>query len=780
MPDPRSVMQEYRTLEAKRLAKGLSPDEERRHAQLRDLVGGEPGGGAPRGGFDVNAAAARLRESLLPAGLRNRPPPPPELSPEPEPEPFFPAPAPAAPAEVAFDAPPPEGALAPLLEDGATAEDLADLFDPAVLGWEGDPGAAPQGAGAWDPNAAPVDAAGQPWDPSALPVDAAGQPWDPNALPVDAAGQPWDPNALPVDAAGQPWDPNAAAWDPAAAGGAAGWEPGAYAAPTAAGPWDAGAYPAEPELSALGEADGTFDPAALAGEDAAPAELLGAGSEAAWDPALAPEAPEPTQALDLAAAAPEGDAASELPALELEPLDESAFEVAPAPDDALAGFDPTALDAAAMPEPTQLLGLASEPEPTLTMPLRLDAGELPPAGWDPAPAAEQAPEGAAFGAYDELASGAPAFGDGTDTLAAEGDGVDPALGLDPSAPPPVFAPAAGELGGEYDDSAAFDVAAALGSPDGGGFEADRPLAAGGVGDWHADRALEEGFALASGGSFDAADPAGAWATAEAPAPWETAPPEGAGPGAPAALGDPDASLGLDTDGVTESHPLPAAAAADDLGLPEIVEELPTVDGAEILEEIPADEADTPPPSLDFGALPPAAAPRAPTLAPAAPVLARSVAPAAPPAPPAPARPASAAVPAPVAAASAAPASSSRAAGSHRVVVHMLEGTVKRGVIEDADLAAPVLALASAPGAAADELPTEKMKAIFFMLPPGEAPPPAEGKKVRVTFRDGRQVAGFGPDYREDGPGFFMLPGDTRTNTGRIWVYRAAVKDVVVS
>ena len=50
----------------------------------------------------------------------------------------------------------------------------------------------------------------------------------------------------------------------------------------------------------------------------------------------------------------------------------------------------------------------------------------------------------------------------------------------------------------------------------------------------------------------------------------------------------------------------------------------------------------------------------------------------------------------------------------------------------------------------------------------------------MTFRDGRQVAGYSPDYAEDGPGFFMIPGDARTNTGRIWVYRAAVKQVVVS
>jgi hypothetical protein len=42
------------------------------------------------------------------------------------------------------------------------------------------------------------------------------------------------------------------------------------------------------------------------------------------------------------------------------------------------------------------------------------------------------------------------------------------------------------------------------------------------------------------------------------------------------------------------------------------------------------------------------------------------------------------------------------------------------------------------------------------------------------------VAGFSPDYHEGGVGFFMIPADTRTNTGRIWVYQAAVKQVSVS
>jgi hypothetical protein len=76
--------------------------------------------------------------------------------------------------------------------------------------------------------------------------------------------------------------------------------------------------------------------------------------------------------------------------------------------------------------------------------------------------------------------------------------------------------------------------------------------------------------------------------------------------------------------------------------------------------------------------------------------------------------------------------------------------------------------------------TADVKAIFFMLTPGERPPAPLGKRVRVAFRDGRQVAGFSPDYQEGGAGFFMIPADTRTNTGRIWVYQAAVKQVSVT
>lgn len=119
-------------------------------------------------------------------------------------------------------------------------------------------------------------------------------------------------------------------------------------------------------------------------------------------------------------------------------------------------------------------------------------------------------------------------------------------------------------------------------------------------------------------------------------------------------------------------------------------------------------------------------------------------------------------------------------GEHRVVVHTLEGQVLRGTIADVDLDAPSLPLVTAAGGAPQPIAASRVKAIFFMLLPGGKPPAPEGRRVRVTFRDGRQVAGYSPDYQPEAVGFFMVPADTRTNTGRIWVYREAVKQVSVS
>jgi hypothetical protein len=183
--------------------------------------------------------------------------------------------------------------------------------------------------------------------------------------------------------------------------------------------------------------------------------------------------------------------------------------------------------------------------------------------------------------------------------------------------------------------------------------------------------------------------------------------------------------------------------------------------------------------------PPAPAPVAPVAAPPAvpPGAAAPSAVLAPPppevAPPAPPAPAAKAAPAPVEPPPGAPPSAF-IAGAHRVVVHTADGQVKRGTLRDAALDGPALQLLPQVGSAPETLPAERVKAIFFMLATGETPPQPAGKKVRVTFRDGRQVAGFSPDYAPERVGFFMVPVDTRTHTARIWVYRASVRQVTVS
>jgi hypothetical protein len=81
------------------------------------------------------------------------------------------------------------------------------------------------------------------------------------------------------------------------------------------------------------------------------------------------------------------------------------------------------------------------------------------------------------------------------------------------------------------------------------------------------------------------------------------------------------------------------------------------------------------------------------------------------------------------------------------------------------------------GGAPERLPSERLKAIFFMQVPGGPVPTNVGTKIRVTFRDGRQIAGFSEDHNGNQPGFFIVPADQRTNTARIYIFRAAVQSI---
>jgi hypothetical protein len=115
-------------------------------------------------------------------------------------------------------------------------------------------------------------------------------------------------------------------------------------------------------------------------------------------------------------------------------------------------------------------------------------------------------------------------------------------------------------------------------------------------------------------------------------------------------------------------------------------------------------------------------------------------------------------------------------GEHRVVVHTLEGQVKRGTVSDVDLLDAMIRL-NQPGLAQEGIATERLKAIFFMQAPGEPPLPHSGRKVRVHFRDGRQLLGFSEDVESSETGFFLIPADTRTHTARIYVFRVGVQSI---
>jgi len=117
-------------------------------------------------------------------------------------------------------------------------------------------------------------------------------------------------------------------------------------------------------------------------------------------------------------------------------------------------------------------------------------------------------------------------------------------------------------------------------------------------------------------------------------------------------------------------------------------------------------------------------------------------------------------------------------GEHRIILHTVEGQVKRGAIVDAKLGEPQVHLQLASGGN-EVLPKERVKALFFMLAPGARPPATAGAKVRVTFKDGRQVAGFSVDHQSQAAGFFVVPADNRTNTERIFIFRHAVQSVAV-
>ncbi|ACL63442.1 putative CheA signal transduction histidine kinase [Anaeromyxobacter dehalogenans 2CP-1] len=597
MPDPRSALKEFRQLDRKRLSEGLTAEEERRHAELRDLV--EPELQASGSGFDVGAAADRLRASLEPAGLRRAPAEAPPAAPAAEagPAPLFEDVAPDAGLAEAFEGQAFEALEVPAPDAPAWEAAAQPAAAEAAEGWDPEaPASDPDAAPAWDANAQPFDPnAAQAWDPSAQPFDPnAAQAWDPNAQPLDPnAAQGWDPNAQPYDpnaaqawdANAQPFDPNAAqAWDPNAQpfdpNAAQAWDPNAQPYdPNAAQAWDPNAQPYDPNAAQAWDPNAQpYDPNAAQGWDpnAPPYDPNAAQAydpnaqpydpnsqpydpnAAAWDPNATPYDPGAAQAWDPSAQPYDPDAAQpawnpDTTATFGEPEAQPSAEAAPA--DGAPGYEawttpadePETVDLATEAvieelEPLSADGLALEGDPSAEPPAPLaggDAASLPPDGWEVTAPPPDAPVAAVLGEYDE-AGAAPA------ALSPEDLGAEPA--------PEPEAPGAPLELGEYDDTSGFAAPAAEGvlevAPPGAAPAADAG--------WAEEVALDQGFELESGGSFDAAAEATVpeWAREAGLPPWDAPAPDALEAG----------SLGLDGD--VEAPVEPAAepiALGDEAG-----------------------------------------------------------------------------------------------------------------------------------------------------------------------------------------------------------------------
>jgi hypothetical protein len=84
---------------------------------------------------------------------------------------------------------------------------------------------------------------------------------------------------------------------------------------------------------------------------------------------------------------------------------------------------------------------------------------------------------------------------------------------------------------------------------------------------------------------------------------------------------------------------------------------------------------------------------------------------------------------------------------------------------------------------------DHLKAIFFVKDFGgdkdykeaKGPDalPGSGKKIRVVFKDGETVSGYTHAINMEQPGFFLVPGDPKSNNERIFIVFSSLSTLEV-
>jgi uncharacterized protein DUF6982 len=125
-----------------------------------------------------------------------------------------------------------------------------------------------------------------------------------------------------------------------------------------------------------------------------------------------------------------------------------------------------------------------------------------------------------------------------------------------------------------------------------------------------------------------------------------------------------------------------------------------------------------------------------------------------------------------------------------VVARYRNGQVVKGYTRDFFPERPLFHVLPKGGAQSVPVKAAELKAVFFVRDllgnrlrhknrrfPAQDVGPQTGRRIAVLFEDGELLVGHAQTYTADRPGFFVFPIDPNGNNLRVYVLRAAVKQV---
>lgn len=136
------------------------------------------------------------------------------------------------------------------------------------------------------------------------------------------------------------------------------------------------------------------------------------------------------------------------------------------------------------------------------------------------------------------------------------------------------------------------------------------------------------------------------------------------------------------------------------------------------------------------------------------------------------------------------ASASNSAEINLVVARYKNGKVVKGYTRDFFPDRPLFHVLAMGSTEAAPVKISELKGVFFVRDlvgnkvrtknrkfPAQDSGPNQGRRIAVLFEDGELLVGHSQTYSAERPGFFVFPLDPNGNNTRVYVLRAATKQV---